>query len=71
MALPSYAWRKQLLRWSLRVLRGLLLLLPLHRSQSSSDSGGVFGHIWLDPETVCYLDYYNPNRACYAGPVPT
>ena len=26
--------------------------------------------IWLDPETVCYLDYYNPSRACSAGPVP-
>ena len=36
----------------------------------SSGSGGVFRHIWLDPETVCYLDYYNPSRACSAGPVP-
>ena len=29
----------------------------------------LFRHIWLDPETVCYLDY-NSDRACSAGPDP-
>ena len=36
----------------------------------SSGAGGVFGHIWLVPETSCYLDY-DPARACSAGPDPT
>ena len=30
----------------------------------------VFRHIWLDPETVCYLDY-DSDRACSVGPNPT
>jgi hypothetical protein len=29
----------------------------------------LFGHIWLDPETVCSLDY-DPGRACFAGSDP-
>jgi hypothetical protein len=36
----------------------------------SSGSRGVFRHIWLDPETVCYLDY-DSDRACSVGPNPT
>ncbi len=35
----------------------------------SSGSRGVFRHIWLDPETVYYLDY-DSERACSAGPDP-
>jgi hypothetical protein len=31
---------------------------------------GLFRHIWLDPETVCYLDY-DSDRACSVGPNPT
>ncbi len=27
----------------------------------------MFRHIWLDPETVCYLDY-DSDRACSVGP---
>ena len=30
----------------------------------------MFRHIWLDPETVCYLDY-DSDRACSVRPNPT
>jgi hypothetical protein len=37
---------------------------------TTSGSGGVFGHTGIDPEMVCYLDYYS-NRTCLARPDPT
>ncbi len=30
----------------------------------------MFRHIWLDPETVCYLEY-DSDWACSVGPNPT
>ena len=69
--------------WPSRKLRGALEIpeaLPMETSRSNpmhpatslevTKQSVLFRHIWLDPETVCYLDY-DSDRACSAGPDPT
>ncbi len=40
------------------------------RAPACAAGGLLFRHIWLDPETVCYLDN-DSDRACSVGPNPT
>ncbi len=43
--------------------------LRIESYNTTLEQSRVMQHIWLDPETVCSLDF-DPDRACSAGPDP-